>query len=327
MDLKSRIEKSLIVKSEEEFADIPSNMLLELTNICNHDCLFCSHYKMTRKPGYMEWSLIERLLKEAHDIGVTDVGLYATGEAMLSPYVADAVKYAKNIGYSYVYITSNGDNDFEKYMKLIDAGIDSIKFSINAGDGNVYRKIHGRNSFDRVVDNLKKISVYRPKIKLYVSCVLTKYTLEQKEELISLVDDYVDEIVFNHCDFQSGYMRENRFLRYPIDSPRIKIPCSQLYNCIHISYEGYMVACCSDMNNYLVISDLKKTTIRKAWNCNKFCELRKQHIDKKLGKLICKGCINSSSDINFEPYEHQLCSKFDFSENIDRIKERIEIIT
>lgn len=327
MGLKSRIEESLIVKKEEEIANIPSNMLLELTNICNHDCLFCSHYKMARKPGYMEWPLIKRLLKEAYDIGVTDVGIYATGEAMLSPYVNETVKKAKEIGYTYVYLTSNGDIDFEKYVNLIDAGIDSIKFSINAGESEVYNKIHGRNSFNRVIDNIKKISAYRPKLKLYVSCVLTKYTINQKDKLISLVSNYVDEIVFNHCDYQSGYMIENRFLRCLNVSKEIKIPCSQLYNCIHISYEGYLVACCSDMNNYLAIADLQNTTIKEAWNSNKFCSLRKQHIEKNLGNLICKVCTDPLSVTNIQPYDPLLSSKYNFNENIDRIKYRIGIVT
>ena len=54
-------------------------------------------------------------------------------DSELVPDLPDYIAEAKRIGYSYVYLTSNGSLATpEKAKAALDAGLDSIKFSINA---------------------------------------------------------------------------------------------------------------------------------------------------------------------------------------------------
>ena len=84
-----------------------TNFLMELSNVCNHACIFCAHQKMQRKVSKMNQSTGFRILQEAYDLGTREVGFYATGEPFLVPELP------------------------EKIRSVIDAGLDSIKFSIN----------------------------------------------------------------------------------------------------------------------------------------------------------------------------------------------------
>ena len=44
----------------------------------------------------------------AYELGTREVGMYATGEPFIVPELASYIKLAKDIGYTYVYLTSNG---------------------------------------------------------------------------------------------------------------------------------------------------------------------------------------------------------------------------
>lgn len=120
-------------------ANIPKNMLLEVTNICNDCCIFCANQKSTRKRGFIEKELAKKILKEAYELGTRDVGFYATGEPLVNKDLEEYIRYAKELGYKYTYITTNGAlMDKERAKSIIDAGIDSVKFSINASNKKDY---------------------------------------------------------------------------------------------------------------------------------------------------------------------------------------------
>ncbi len=113
---------------------IPKNMLLEVTNACNHKCIFCANSKSTKRQRIIDDKFAYRILKEAYELGTREVGFYGTGEPLINNNLEKYIKYAKEIGYEYTYITTNGALLTEERMKkIVESGIDSIKFSFNAG--------------------------------------------------------------------------------------------------------------------------------------------------------------------------------------------------
>ena len=146
--------------------EYPKNDLrLELSNVCNHTCLFCANRKMTRKKGFMDEGFLRRILQEAYDEGFYGVGFYANGEPFISPHFVEYIRWAKEIGYTYIYIDANGAAvGQEKIKEAIDAGLDSIKFSINGTNRETYELIHGWDDFDRVMENLKYTYQYKKEL-------------------------------------------------------------------------------------------------------------------------------------------------------------------
>ena len=41
--------KDLSVKNKKKVSAVPKNALIELTNVCNHACVFCTNPMMKRK--------------------------------------------------------------------------------------------------------------------------------------------------------------------------------------------------------------------------------------------------------------------------------------
>mgnify|MGYP000853632999 FL=1 len=99
-----------------------TNFLMELSNVCNHACIFCTHQKMQRKVGRMDQALGFDILRQAYELGTREVGFYATGEPFLIPELPAYIQKAKEIGYTYVYLTSNGAMATPERIREISSG-------------------------------------------------------------------------------------------------------------------------------------------------------------------------------------------------------------
>lgn len=289
------------VQKENAICRFPRNMLIEPTNICNHSCLMCANSKGTKQRGFIDDVFAKRILKEAYDQGTREVGFYGMGEPLLDKNLESYIAYAKQVGYEYIYITTNGVLLSESRARsIMDAGIDSIKFSINAANPEDYCLIHGKNEFNHVIENLICIDRLRKekknKIALYISYIATRFTVADEEIFRSKYQEYVDDIVFIDCKTAGDMVDEVR--KYlSVDSNKDFVStfendiCPIIFNNLYITYEGYLSMCCDDLQNYLVVADLKKENLKDAWNNQYACDLRKRHLEHRLEGTRCYNCI------------------------------------
>lgn len=137
---------------------MPKNMMVELSNVCNHACLFCTSPNMTRKISRIDSGLLKRIMRDARDSGVEEIGFYTTGEPFMHKSLESFVHDASELGFSYIYISTNGALATpERAKRVMDAGLNSIKFSINADSRETYKLIHGSDDWNKVMANLKFI--------------------------------------------------------------------------------------------------------------------------------------------------------------------------
>lgn len=296
--------RNRIKKYDETLSDIsltppfPKTMLLEVSNICNHNCLFCANSKSTRKKGFIDKEFALYILKEAYKLGTREVGFYATGEPLVDRNLESYICYAKKLGFEYVFITTNGALlSKQRAETLINAGIDSIKFSINGADQNDYQLIHGKDDFNAVIENLEYLSKIRKDrgVKLYISFIATRQTIQTREVFEKKYRKYVDDILFINCVNQTGLMPEiNEYLSLIEGNGAINTVdgvCPMIFNKLYVSYEGYLTMCCADFQNYLAVADLKKDELKAAW-LNKYAqEIRRKHLEKRTQGTLCGNCI------------------------------------
>ena len=274
-----------------------SNFLMELSNACNHACIFCTHQKMRRKIGRMDKSFCFDILQQAYDLGTREVGFYATGEPFIINDLDEYIRKAKEIGYTYVYLTSNGALATpEKIRKVIDAGLDSIKFSINAPQKKLYRFIHGYDDFDAVMEHLRYLKQYREEsgksYKIYVTGILTKFTENLQDQYHEVFDELCDQVVFKYVYNQGGYMPEiDTLLRCNCDHEETR-KCNLPFDAISITQEGYLSVENADYENMLIVADLNKVSLKDGWYGEKMQEIRRRFMEDDLGGTICDGCVH-----------------------------------
>jgi MoaA/NifB/PqqE/SkfB family radical SAM enzyme len=248
----NELSKRLELKTHAKRLAIPPfdkcRMAIEITNICNHKCIFCPSEILTRKKRFINEDLCYRIIREGYELGIREIAFHILGEPFLNDNLPNYVRVAKKLGYTYAYLTSNGSLATpEKIKSVIDAGLDSIKFSINAATRENYKSTHGKDDFEKVKNNLIACYEYRKtankNFKIFTSFVVTNQTIGEIELFKKEFADYVDSIAFYKAATRSGAMPENKLRSDKINADfNYKVlECSQPFNAIYVSCEGTLI--------------------------------------------------------------------------------------
>lgn len=300
MNLQERVALKKADRTELYCLEPPfpySNFLIETSNACNHACIFCAHQKMKRPIKTINSEFVHDILQQAYALGTREVGFYATGEPFIVKELPQYIRWAKEIGYTYVYLTSNGALATpERIRDVIDSGLDSIKFSINAPERKMYAFIHGKDDFDTVMEHLKYLNEYRQlsgkEYKIFVTGILTRYTENMKDMYADVFRGLADEVVFKNVYNQGGYMPEiDTLLKCTYDDEEYR-RCNLPFDAISITCEGYLSVENADFENMLVVADLNKVSLKEGWYGEKMKAIRQAFIDDKLDGTICDGCVH-----------------------------------
>ncbi len=298
--IRKRMDENSRPRNWNIQCEFPANLLLEPTNLCNHACLMCANSKGAKKGGMIDRELAKRILKEAYELGTREVGFYGMGEPLLNKNLEEYIAYAKQLGYEYTYITTNGALlSEERARRLLEAGIDSVKFSINAASPDLYYLIHGKDEFDTVIRNLIEFDSLRKRQErntaLYISYIATRYTASDKEKFKRNYQGYADDIVFLDCR-SSGDMADelDAYLSTGADTDGLFKSgiCPMIFNKLHVTYDGCLSMCCDDSQNYLAVADLKEESLEEAWNNAYARDLRKRHLEHNLKGTRRFNCMN-----------------------------------
>ena len=293
---------------------------LELTNICNHQCLTCPHSKQTRPGRFMDPALAKRLIREAAELKVEKLALFLNGESFLVKDLAAYIRYGKELGIPYIFLTTNGSvATREQLAAVLEAGLSSLKFSINAADAETYARVHGRDDYDKVLENLRFIRQYRDERKLpcriLAGCVLTDETKHQLDAYSRTIGTLVDDYLFMKPDNFGGYMVKELPSLYREDDsfsdPMIyrfedkRLPCPLVFNSANVTCEGYLTLCCSEALNYMVTEDLNQMSLIDAWNSPRMIQIRQRHLAQDVVGTQCQLCIFNKPD-TVEPLNREL---------------------
>ena len=289
-EMEKEIQESAVLSETPPF---PRRFMLEPTNACNLACVFCSHSRSRLPVCRLPMGKVERILSDAYRGGAREVGFYRCGEPLLHRGLAGMLRMAKDIGYEYIYITSNGVlMTRERLEELIACGLNSLKISINAGDRESYRRIHGVDAFETVKKNLLDCIDLRHRSeersgafqRLFVSCIyvdeIDSAASGFKREIQSGLDDFILKKAgkYNDSRRETGCVRMQPFTTFGITSG------------------GLLSACCVDHDNDLVVSNLENETIVEAWRNPAFRELRRRFLAKDLAGLLCGNCLSDSAE-------------------------------
>jgi len=245
--------------------------------------------------------------KSARDIreaGVEELGLFYLGESFLYPGLPEAIAYAKEVGFPYVFLTTNGNSATpERVRACISAGLDSLKFSYNWADAAQCQRTTRVNAYWRVVGHIQLARRIRDDLEettghrcgLYASSI--QFDGEQQDKMeaaVAMIRPYVDEHywlpLYNQGGFRpsknatAGNMGRVGALRDPL-------PCWAVFTEGHVTFDGKLSACCFDHDGRFQMGDLTTTPFKEAWNSQVFQDLRTAHLGKDVTGTVCEGCV------------------------------------
>ncbi len=286
----------------------PRSVKIELTSQCNYRCGFCAHRLRMKTRGEMDRAFFERVVGEMVDAGVEELGLFYIGESFMCDWLPEAIRFAKERGIKYAFLTTNGSLATpERVEACMRAGLDSLKFSMNSADEEQFVEIAAVKAklFRDSIANLKAAKGVRDaggySCGLYASSI--QYDGAQQERMLKLVSEikpFVDEhywlplysmgSVATQREEELGY-RPIAGNQGRIGALREPLPCWSAFTEGHITHDGKLSACCFDAGDKWVMADLNAMPFMAGWNSDSFVKLRAAHLRKDVKGTICESCV------------------------------------
>lgn len=309
--ITERIDRVTAAPNKSAIARPPRSVKIEATSGCSLRCLFCKLKDREAQPtAPMEWELFRRLAFEMKEYGVKEIGLFYISEPFFQPErLIKAIEYSKQIGYEYVFLTTNGGLARPDLVeKAMAAGLDSLKFSINFCDHDQFERIAQRPgiNYERALENLRAARKVRDQghydCGLYASSIQFDgdQAAKMEELLAKRVRPYVDETYFLPLYSFGGVKVDG--VGKPIAGNQGRIgalreglPCWALWEGhIRASLDGkraYLSACCFGADDTFDVADLTEMSFADGWNSEKFVNLRKAHLHRDVSGTVCEKCL------------------------------------
>lgn len=286
----------------------PRSVKIELTATCNYACRFCVK-SLRRNSGAMDRALYSRLIREMRDAGVEELGVFYIGESFTCKWLPSAIAEAKQVGFPYVFLTTNGSAATrERVRACMTAGLDSLKFSLNFDTAEQMVEVAqvDERYWRRAIENLKTARSIRDsygfKCGLYASSIAFDGDQGARmRKVVKEITPYVDEHYWLPLYGMDGASKAQGWKPQPgnpgrLDAMRDPLPCWAVFTEGHVTKDGLLSACCfgEGADDSLVMADLNGVSFVEGWNSLKYQALRTAHLSKDVSATPCGHCAAGS---------------------------------
>ncbi len=282
---------------KEEF---PSQVMLDIAEVCNLGCIHCAHPKFKESDHYaksmLDPELNKKMVHEVADYGqgkTKYIRYTSNGEPLVHPKSYEMINYAVTNSNTKVTLTTNGTLLNEKKMlKLLDSGIHMIDVSLDAFTDETYKIIRVGGDLNVTKKNVLRlyefISKNNFKTKLVVSFIEQKQNSHEIEDFRNYWKNEigVQDVVIRRLHTNAGVNIDLGHVQ-----GNVRKPCLYPWERIVLNAKGKLSFCPTDWFGQAVICDYENNTINDVWNSSFYKKLRKQHTCNNFeDNLFCKGC-------------------------------------
>ena len=261
---------------------------IEITNICNLSCSFCSKVEKPRKMlSTSEFKTIVEKVKDYTDY----IYLHVKGEPLTHPNIIELINIANEYNLK-VNLTTNGVL-FPKYAEELAKceNLSKINFSLHS-ENNI------PNYCEKIFDSVNKLAnqtvIYRlwtlkeneldEKSTIIVNKIINHYNLDK--EFIEKVKTE-NNIKINSTTYVD---KDNEFTWPEINNYQSNGYCYALKTQIAILSDGTVVPCCLDSNGQVELGNIFNNTLEEIMNSERYQNLKKSFQDRKPCEELCKSC-------------------------------------
>jgi radical SAM protein with 4Fe4S-binding SPASM domain len=277
----------------------PIQIDIELNGGCNMKCPFCTHGHVKNKiPNILlPFKTFKKIIDEAVSLGTRGLKLNYINEPMLRKDLEKFIKYAKSAGILNIYFATNGTLLISKrWDSIFNSKLTKIFISIDATTEEIYNKQRLSGQFNKIKNNIIRFIEERNKRNLKwplvrVSFLRNKINQHQEKDFFNFWKDKVDFIAFQKMNDLPDINTELTLQDMRQHDKR----CSFPFKLLVIDHQGNILPCCTLGGKKLALGNIKKMTLKQAWNSEHIKQLQKLHKNKQWEQNpICKRCINGS---------------------------------
>lgn len=282
----------------------PWNLHIELTNICNANCIFCAYRFQKRNRMIMSDEVYSKALSDYCALGGGELRLEScVGDPLVDLNFLERLRQARaHPEITLIGTLTNGINlDKIGIREMLQSGIDEIGISTGPWQENLYREIYGIPDYRRMRDNVVELVKKNLELKKPVRLKLLFRSSLPMRQTLNLPDYQAirglgHEVEFN-TDFDTwlGAITQKELLDGMHLRPFCRLekePCYWLYDGPIVFVDGKVGLCgCRDFNadSELIIGDIAKDSLGDLWRLAAVQRLRQRFQEGKFPQ-ICKKC-------------------------------------
>jgi radical SAM protein with 4Fe4S-binding SPASM domain len=282
----------------------PFELHLELTNLCNANCVFCPYQFQQREVEFMPEDIFYKAVADFVGCGGGSVGLTPiVGDALIHPEFVTRVRYLRSQPrIDRIWVTTNAILlDKHGIEEVLASGLTSITISTSGFDEPSYRRVYRSSSYQRFRRNV--LELVRRNSELPEPLIIT-IGLRTDRPLGEVMEDadfqeilaYRPDIDFT-WSFTSAGGRVTREALPPGMRLRIvtsrRETCVQLYNGPIVLPDGTVMACscvaAMDAVSDLGIGNLREISLLEIWTSEAMKRLR-ESFEKSGLNPTCAAC-------------------------------------
>jgi pyruvate-formate lyase-activating enzyme len=285
-------------------APFPSQILMDITEICNLACVHCPHPSFKHSAHYgarhLDPELNEKMVAEVrrHGQGVTQYIRYASnGEPLVHPHAYDLLDAAVKYSGVYVTLTTNGTIMNEtRTTRLLEAGVHMIDVSIDAFRPDTYARIRRNGKLHVTRGNVLRLLQWVREsgaaTKIVVSFVEQAENAAETGDFERFWQDQgAHGVVIRRQHSCSGAMVDLADLRRGAIAAVSRTPCLYPWERIVVNAAGDLAFCPSDWVHGSRLADYRETTIHDTWQGESYARLRRAHLTGDFaGHDFCGQC-------------------------------------
>ena len=288
----------------EAMALRPYELHLELTNLCNANCVFCPYQFQEREASFMPEEVFRKAVDDFVSCGGGSVGLTPiVGDALIHPDFLARVRYLRSQpSIDRIWLTTNAILlDKHGIDEVLASGLTSITISTSGFDEESYRRVYRSSAYQRFRRNVLALVEKNRALPEPLTLTIGLRTDRPLDEVMK--DPDFQPILAHEPDidftwsFTSAGGRITREtlpagMRLRVVSSR-RETCVQLYNGPIILPDGTVMACsclaAMDAVPDLGIGNVMSESLLEIWRNDRMRRLRESFGTGALNKT-CAGC-------------------------------------
>lgn len=288
----------------EAMARRPFELHLELTNLCNANCVFCPYQYQERETAFMTDAVFHKAVADFVACGGGSVGLTPiVGDALIDPKFLERVRHLRaQPKIDRIWVTTNAILlDKHGIDAVLGSGLTSITISTSGFDEESYRRIYRSSAYERFRRNV--LALVERNRTLPEPLTITIGLRTDRPLAVVMRDPDFQPILAHQpdIDFTWSFTSANgRITREALPAGmRLRVvdsrqeTCVQLYNGPIVLPDGTVMACscvaAMDAVPHLGIGNVLEQGLPEIWQSDRMRRLRASFGTSELNPT-CAGC-------------------------------------
>ncbi len=281
----------------------PILLELELTNVCNLRCVYCTSPLGLRPRGFMHRTIFDRALAGIEALGINRVRVIGNGEPTLHPQFAEFIRQlAGTTPFLAVLTNAQWRRPDEIVDALVQAPVQMIEVSVDGIDKIGYEAARIAGRFEALLANLETLQ--RRKRQCRSSTVTNLRVMmrpserSRETEMKAFWRKFADTVMPQYV-FARKALKAVGDSYEPLHHSTNAYPrCSQPFNGLQVEWNGNVPLCSNSVEQAgppgLLLGNLEHDSLPDLWNSPTMRAYRHAHRTRSIeGMPICRGCTGS----------------------------------